>query len=206
MIDRTKYMNNEEADRLRSCAEGQALSDLRAGRVKGGLAWMLIDFALCTGLRVSEIAAVKIEDIDFKRKAVKVTRLKRKKKAVETLAVDSKLIAHIKEYIEGRKSGHLFRGQKKGSRGNGDLKAQALQVIWKKAIIRAGLPKELSIHSARHTMAVHLLKKTGNLRQCQKQLGHTSSNTTARFYADISFEDMQAGVEGLYDSDAPSDR
>ena len=53
-------------------------------------------------------------------------------------------------------------------------------------------------------MAVHLLKKTGNLRQCQKQLGHKSSNSTARFYADISFEDMQAGVEGLYNSDAQS--
>ena len=47
-------------------------------------------------------------------------------------------------------------------------------------------------------MAVHLLKKTGNLRQVQKQLGHASPATTANMYADISFEDMQNGVTGLY--------
>ena len=64
----------------------------------------------------------------------------------------------------------------------------------------AGLPKELSIHSARHTIAVHLLKKAGNLRQVQKQLGHASPATTANMYADISFEDMQNGVTGLYEN------
>ena len=70
--------------------------------------------------------------------------------------------------------------------------------VWKSAIKRAGLPRELSIHSARHTMAVHLLRKTGNLRQVQKQLGHASPATTANMYADVSFEDMKAGVSGLY--------
>jgi len=39
--------------------------------------------------------------------------------------------------------------------------------VWKTAVKRAGMPKELSIHSARHTLAVHLLRKTGNLRQVQ---------------------------------------
>ena len=74
-----------------------------------------------------------------------------------------------------------------------------LQQMWKAAIERAGLPEELSIHSARHTLATHLLKKTGNLRQVQKQLGHASPATTANMYADIAFEDMQNGVNGLYD-------
>jgi len=59
-----------------------------------------------------------------------------------------------------------------------------------KTVNLAGPPKELSIHSAGHTIAVHLLKKTGNLRQVQKQLGHASAATTANMYADISFEDM----------------
>ena len=45
-------------------------------------------------------------------------------------------------------------------------------------------------------IAVHLLKKTGNLRQVQKQLGHASPATTANMYAYISFEDMQNGVKG----------
>lgn len=83
-----------------------------------------------------------------------------------------------------------------GSRG--PLMTHGLQRIWHRAVERANLPKELSIHSARHTMAVHLLKRTGNLRQVQKQLGHSSPATTANLYADVPFEDMQAGVSGLY--------
>lgn len=61
-----------------------------------------------------------------------------------------------------------------------------------------GGPTELSIHSARHTLAVHLLRKTGNLRQVQKQLGHSSPTITAALYADVTFEDMQDGLNGLY--------
>jgi integrase len=114
----------------------------------------------------------------------------------ESLALGKDLIQHLKEYIEwtGRTKGELFVGQR------GPLSAQGLQQVWKVAIKQAGLPKELSIHSARHTLAVHLLKKTSNLRQVQKQLGHASPAVTANMYADISFEDMQNGVTGLYDN------
>ncbi len=48
-------------------------------------------------------------------------------------------------------------------------------------------------------MAVHLLKETKNLRQVQKQLGHSSPTTTANMYADVSFSDMGAGVDRLYE-------
>ncbi|MHC4329257.1 MAG: tyrosine-type recombinase/integrase, partial [Planctomycetota bacterium] len=91
-----------------------------------------------------------------------------------------------------QKKGRLFVGSR------GPLSAQGLQRIWKRSIQLAGLPEELSIHSARHTIAVQLLKKTGNLRQVQKQLGHASPATTANMYADISVEDMQKGLNGLY--------
>jgi integrase len=154
---------------------------------------MLIDLALSTGLRVSEMAALTIKDIDLKRGAISVTRLKRKKNKRETLAVNKELTEHLKQHIGGRKAGRLFEGKR------GSLTAQGLQRIWKAAVKHAGLPKELSIHCARHTIAVHLLKKTGNLRLVQKQLGHASPATTANMYADISFEDMQEGLNGLYE-------
>ena len=153
---------------------------------------MVVDLALATGLRVSELAAIQIKDIDLKRGFIKVQRKKRKKKIVDSLAISPELIKHLKEYIEDRTTGKLFVGER------GNLTKYGLQQIWKSAVKRAGLPKELSIHSARHSMAVHLLKKTGNLRQVQKQLGHASPATTANMYADISFEDMQNGVTNLY--------
>lgn len=192
-IDREKYMDMDEVKQLRTVTEAGAITDLRAGRVRGPLAWMLVDLALSTGLRVSEMAALTLKDIDLKRGAISVTRMKRKKKKRETLAISKDLTAHLKEYIGRRKTGKLFIGKQ------GDLTAQGLQRIWKAAVKRAGLPKEITIHSARHTIAVHLLKRTGNLRQVQKQLGHASPATTANMYADISFEDIQNVVNGLYD-------
>jgi integrase len=192
VIDRTKYMSADEVKQLRTVTEARAIVDLRKGRISGILAWMVIDLALATGLRVSELAAIQIKDIDLKRGFIRVQRKKRKKKVVDSLAISPELIKHLKEYIEDRTTGKLFVGER------GDLTMYGLQQIWKSAVKRAGLPKELSIHSARHSMAVHLLKKTGNLRQVQKQLGHASPATTANMYADISFEDMQNGVTGLY--------
>jgi len=196
-IDRTKYMDMDEVKKLRTVTEAQAIVDLQKGRITGPLAWMLIDLALSTGLRVGEMAALTIKDIDLTRGAISVTRLKRKKNKRETLAVNKELLEHLKQYIGNRKSGKLFEGKR------GSLTAQGLQRIWKAAVKRAGLPKELSIHCARHTIAVHLLKKTGNLRLVQKQLGHSSPATTANMYADISFEDMQEGLNGLYESETP---
>lgn len=80
----------------------------------------------------------------------------------------------------------------------GALTVQGLQKIWKTAVGKAGLPRELSIHSARHTIAVQLLRKTRNLRHVQKQLGHSQPSTTANMYADVPFEDMQKALENLY--------
>lgn len=195
VVDREKYMSRDEAKTLRTVTEAKAIVDLKKGRAKGVLAWMVVDLALSTGLRVSELQALKIEDVDLKRGSLKVVRLKKKKRKAETLAIGKDLSQHLKKYIEwtSRSKGPLFEGQR------GTLTTAGLQQIWKAAIKHACLPKELSIHSARHTVAVHLLKKTGNLRMVQKQLGHASPAVTANMYADISFEDMQEGMNELYD-------
>ena len=146
------------------------------------------------GPQVSEMATLSIEHIDFKRAAITVTRTKKQRRRPETLAISKYLAKHLKEYISwaDQKKGPLFVGKR------GPLTRRGLQQIWLSATRRVGMD-EMSIHSARHSMAVHLLKKTRNLRQVQKQLGHASPATTANMYADISFEDMQEGVNGLYD-------
>lgn len=201
-VDRAKYMDADEARQLRTVTEARHITDLKAGRVGGVTAWMLVDLGLSTGLRVKEISRLRLADIDLKRGALTIHRAKKKSDKPESLAIGKDLVRHLQEYIEWKKLAEqptdaeaaLFNGAR------GPLTAQGLQRIWKASIKRAGLPPELSIHSARHTLAVHLLKKTGNLRQVQKQLGHSSPATTANMYADVSFEDMQNGVNGLYDS------
>jgi len=233
-MNRKKYMDASEVRQLRTVTEGRAMLDLKKGRVNGVVQWMLVDIALSCGQRVSEIAALKVEDLDLKRSFMTVVRKKRfqRKKSkkgkgktiavhnirkepkvvTEELDIDKALVVHLRSYLAWREcriadmdsdrrkgmtkdSGALFIGQR------GPLSAQGLQQSWKSAIRQAGLPEEYSIHCARHSVAVRLLKKTGNLRQVQKQLGHTSPVTTANMYADISHEDMQKGVTGLWDDD-----
>ena len=191
-IDRTKYMDEREVKKLRKAVIAWNDADLFRGRLQGPLTWLVVDVALQTGLRVGELAELKVKDIDFRRKAIKVVRLKKKKKVSETLGISDDLTAHLKDYLGERTTGFLFVGKR------GRLHREGLQRIWKNAILRAGLPKELSIHSARHTMGFLLLKKTKNLRQVQKQLGHSSPAVTANIYADVSFDEMREGVNGLY--------
>ncbi len=150
--------------------------------------------------------------MDLKRGCLAVTRAKkRQKNDAESLAIVRELVGHLRAYLTWRacrldslkakyrgsmtaKSGALFVGER------GALGVQGLQRCWRRAVKLARLPAELSIHTARHTCATHLLHKTGNLRLVQEQLGHSSPTTTANMYADVTFEDMQAGVEGLYTS------
>lgn len=218
-MDRTKYLSLEEVRQLRDCAELACRRDLETGRKSGPIAWMLVDLALSTGLRVSELARIKVADVDLKRSILTVCRSKKREKTGrmvrdvktrkrkpeyrrkltdESLNIGSDLGKHLREYLEWRKladidNENLLIGKR------GPLTPQGLELIWRKTVAAAGLPAEYSIHCARHTMAVVLLKKTGNLRQVQKQLGHSSPIVTANMYADITDEDMKAGVENLYD-------
>ena len=199
-MDREKYMDQREAETLRTVTEARAIIDMQVGRRGGVPGWCVVDVSMNTGLWASEMARLNVGDFDPKRQSLKVWRHKRKKHAQETLAIGKDFAKHLREFVEWKRSVSQAIGRSDalfvGKRG--PLTAIGLAQIWKSAVKRAGLPKEISIHCARHTMAVHLLKKTGNLRMVQKQLGHASPATTANMYADVSFEDMQDGLNGLY--------
>jgi len=197
-MDRTKYMSIEDVGRLRTVTQARAVLDLQSGHKQGINAWMLVDLALSTGLRVSEIAALTVADIDLRRGFVAVCRVKKRVRKPESLNIGKDLAAHLSEYLDWRKlCGIDAEALLVGKRG--PLTAQGLEILWKRAVATAGLPKEYTIHSARHTCATHLLAKCKNLRQVQKQLGHSSPTITANMYADVTDEDMRAGVEHLYD-------
>lgn len=200
-IERTKYMDVRETEQLRTVTEAWSITDLVAGRRQGVLTWLVVDTALLTGLRVSELAKIKVGDFDPRRGLIVVHRHKRRDPTREPLAIPPKLVKHLKEFIKWKE----LLGQSTGDKDSlfvgkrGTLSIQGFQQLWKRAIDKAGLPRELSIHSARHTLAVQLLRKTKNLRQVQKQLGHSDFSTTAKLYADVSFEDMKSGLTNLYE-------
>jgi site-specific recombinase XerD len=148
---------------------------------------MLIHLALNSGLRVSEIAALKINDLQLlgKENYLIVHCGKRGKK--RDVYLDTEIVVHLISYIGIKKQwgestdndAPLFAG-----RGGNHYTTTALEISFKKAAEKAGLHKYYSIHSSRHTYATLLLAKTKNLRFVQKQLGHASIAMTC-LYADV---------------------
>ena len=107
-IDRSKYMSPDETRQLRTSAEALAALDLKHGRLRGPLAWMLVDLALGTGLRSAELAMLQVEQIDIRRCCLnRVVRCKKKRRAQETLAI-SRIIPYI--YFTGKVSDNLIAG------------------------------------------------------------------------------------------------
>lgn len=187
-IYRDKFFSSEEAKRLLKISKEQSELDLLKGRSTWVTRFMLVHLALNSGLRVSEIAGLKIRDLHLNGKESYLVVEKGKRGKKRDVYLDKELVHHLKSYLEIKKKSWkeavdddcpLLAGQ-----GGKTFTTTALHISFKKAIEKAGLPLRYSIHSARHTYATILLAKTSNLRFVQKQLGHASLNMTS-LYADV---------------------
>ncbi len=146
---------------------------------------MLIDLALYSGLRVAEIAALRIEDLRLKSSDSYLIVRNGKGSKKRTVYLDAVLVKHLLDFIEKKKTTlgesvepgvPLFTGQ------NGKCcQPITLMKSFKRAIEEANLPDHYSIHSCRHTYATYLLHATKNLRYTQKQLGHSDIGMTALY-------------------------
>ena len=187
-ITREKFLSQDQAKKLHKTCEELSDLDLMKGRATWVTRSMLIHLALSSGLRVSEIAALKIQDLHLNGKDNYLIVQNGKRGKRREVYLDSELARQIKKYIEIKKKAWkesiepdapLFSG-----RGGNHFTTTALEISFKKAIEKAKLPMHFSIHAARHTYATMLLAKTNNLRFVQKQLGHASLNMTS-LYADV---------------------
>jgi integrase len=187
------FFSREQRRKLLQTCRERAELDLQKGRKTWVTRYMLVDLALYSGLRVSEIAKLKTQDLYITNVSDPYIIVRNGKgDKTRTVYIDKELQKHLKEYLEFKKKTldsspepqtPLFEG-----RNGQHPPIITLQLSFKKAVEVAGLPKHFSIHSARHTYATFLLKDTGNLRYVQKQLGHSNIAMTS-VYADILPED-----------------
>ena len=199
-ITRHKFFSVDEARRLHEICQKHAVTDLKAKRSTWVTRYMLVHLALHSGLRVSEIASLKISDLYFNSKDNYLVVQCGKGGRKRDVYLDKELVKHLHDYIRIKRNlwresidsdAPLFSG-----RGSRHYTTTALEISFKKAIEKAGLPKRYSIHSSRHTYATMLLAKTNNIRFTQKQLGHASITMTS-LYADVLPEMNQTLAEAI---------
>jgi len=188
-----KLMSDLEVKALRTTLETGAIiakTKARQGPVRDQC---VIEFALGTGLRVSEISQLKLDDIDLKRGGNSLIVRHGKGDKQRVVKFSSTLKNLILEYIEYRDkdSEYLFPSERQEY-----MSSNALQKVFKKWAKKAGLPARYSIHSCRHYYATALLKVSRNLRLTQVQLGHSNPQTTT-VYAQVLDEELDEAVEKL---------
>ncbi len=199
-ITRDKYLSKAERDKLLKATEAKAIVDQAKGRSTWVKRWMLVDLALFSGLRVSEVAGLRISDVRLNgiEKVLYIRCGKGGKSGL--VAIDSGLARHLKDFISWKRQAQEPADAESflltGSADGRVYTINALQKQFKEVLKNAGLPLSYSIHACRHTFATYLLAETKNLRLVQKQLRHSSPGVTA-VYADITPEDMTAAMENF---------
>jgi integrase/recombinase XerC len=150
---------------------------------------LVLELLYATGIRVSELCGLDLEDVDRGRRVVRVFGKGAKERAVPygapaEEALDGYL-RHARPVLAGEHSGSALL---LGARG-GRLASTAVRRIVAATAARAGLP-HLSPHGLRHSAATHLVEGGADLRAVQEILGHASLSST-QIYTHVSMERLR---------------
>jgi site-specific recombinase XerD len=149
--------------------------------------------AYSAGLRVSEVIALRLTDIDSQRMQIRVEQGKGKKDRYVGLSI--LLLDILRQYIlqcKRRPLVYLFEGDKPGR----PYSVRTAQAVFQRARRLAGIRKEVSFHSLRHSFATHLLERGVDIKYIKDLLGHFSIKTTER-YLHVRREDLVVIVNPL---------
>jgi integrase/recombinase XerD len=123
------------------------------------------------GLRISEAVNLKIKDIDSQRMQIRVEQSKGKKDRYTILS--KKTLELLREYFKKyRPTEYLFEGM------SGQYSKRSIQAFYQRSVESAGILKEVTVHTLRHSFATHMLENGTDIRYIQVLLGHASSKTT----------------------------
>jgi integrase/recombinase XerD len=138
----------------------------------------LLFTAYSAGLRVSEVVNLKLCCIDSQRMQILIENSKGKKDRYVSLSI--LLLDILRSYltqVKPRPTIYLFEGETPGEA----YSSRSAQIIFQRARLKAGISKEVSFHSLRHSFATHLLEHGIDIRYIKELLGHFSIKTTERY-------------------------
>ena len=194
IISPDKYLTLEETKRLRKTCQEAALIARSKGVQAPVRDNLIIELALGTGLRVSELADLKVDDLYLKKGQNSLYVRNGKGGKDRVVQFSAKLKEQILDYLDYRQSNSLILFP---SERGAQMTRFGIGQVFKKWAKKAGLSGHYSIHCLRHTYATNLYKASGyNLRLVQQQLGHSDISTTS-VYSSVLNQDLEKALERL---------
>ncbi len=181
------FMTEEEVAKLIESAFPKDNKDVQGMRDRA-----ILETFYSSGLRISELVSLSLDDIDFISGIIKVMGKGKKERIVP---IGNAALAAIKKYIDSRKknSPALFL-----NKNSGRITTRGVRNIVEKYLQIAGIKHGLSPHTLRHSFATHLLNRGADLRTVQELLGHANLSTT-QIYTHMTTERLK----NVYDKAHP---
>jgi integrase/recombinase XerC len=166
----------------------------------------ILETLYSTGIRVSELVALNMDDVDFLGEVVHV-RGKGKKERIAPIG--SSALQVIQHYME-------YRNKRAQSNGNFDskvlfvnkhgqrLSTRSVRRKMDKYLKMAGLDPTISPHTLRHSFATHMLNNGADLRSVQELLGHQSLSTT-QIYTHLTTRRLKEVYDNAHPRNNPQD-
>jgi site-specific recombinase XerD len=151
----------------------------------------ILELFYSCGLRISELLALDVKDVDFIGDTVKVRGKGSKERIVP---VGGPAINAIQRYrqVAAVTSGPLFLSVR-----NKRITQQAVDLLLRKYLKHSGIPFSISPHKLRHSFATHMLDAGADLRSVQALLGHASLSTT-QIYTHVTRERLKQAYDNAH--------
>jgi len=133
---------------------------------------LLLSLSYSSGLRVSEVVALKVKNVCLPELIIQIRQTKGRKNRISVLS--EKLIDGIQQIIATKnQTAYVFESER-----GGKLTTRTAQKIFENALKKSGIKKDATFHSLRHSFATHLLENGVDVRYVQELLGHQNIKTT----------------------------
>ena len=178
-------ISEEEVERLLQAPN-------RHDSIRGMRDSALLELLYATGMRVSEVVALDVEDIDLENSAVHCTS-KAGKNRERVIPIYKRAVEALKTYLEQSRPKLLKDDQETAlflNHRGGRLTRQGLWLIIKKYVAEVGIETPVTPHTLRHSFATHLLNGGADVREVQGLLGHANISTT-QVYTQLSQERLR---------------
>jgi len=151
----------------------------------------ILELFYSCGLRISELLALDVKDLDFIGETVKVRGKGAKERIVP---IGGPAVSAIQRYRQEAAitSGALFLSKRRTR-----ITQQAVDLLLRKYLKHSGIPFSISPHKLRHSFATHMLDAGADLRSVQALLGHASLSTT-QIYTHVTKERLKQAYDDAH--------